>query len=192
MRNLVRQTLGAFICFGAPTSLGELGTCSVFATFDLFAALGLLGLFSAVCEFGVRGAFGAFRAFALLDAFSVFGVLGLFGSIGAFSARGLLGVLGAFGRFRLCAPRSACLARLARIWCSARSARCTYFGRSPCSVCCVGVDARVGIAVGAGGGIGKSVDFYLNVAVFFASAVNIGMRVSIFVCFGRLCLWFVG
>ena len=140
----------------------------------------------------MRGAFGGFRAFTLLDTVSVLGLFGLFGSIGAFSARGLLGVLGAFGRFRLYSPRSACLARLARIWCSARSARCTYFGRSPCSVCCVGVGARVSVAFGPGGGVGKAVDFYADVTVFSASVVNSGMCVSSFVCFGRLCLCFIG
>ena len=186
------QALGAFIAFGAFASLGELGVFSVFGTFDLLAALGLLALFSALGEFGAGGACGVFRAFGLLDAFDVFGALGMFGSIGAFSACGLLGVLSAFGRFGLCPPRSACLVRLARTSCSARSGFCPCFGRSPCSVCGVGVHVRVGVAVGGGVGVGVAVDFYVGVAIFFASRVNIGMRVDMFVCFGRLRLWFVG
>ena len=185
------QVLGALIAFGAFASLGELGVFSVLESFGLFAALGLLALFSVLGEFGSGGACGVLRAFGLLDAFGAFGVFGMFGSIDAFSACGLLGVLSAFGRFGLRPPRSACLVRLTRTSCSARSVFGAYFGRSPCSVCGVGVHVCVGGAVG-GVGVGVAVDFDLCVAIWFANTVNVGIRVDTFVCVGRLRLRFVG
>ena len=159
------QALGAFIAFSAFASRGALDVFSVFGTFDLLAALGLLALFSALGEFGAGGARGVLGAFGLLDAFNVFGTIGIFRSIDAFSACGLLGVLSAFGRFDLCPPRSACLVRLARTSCSARSDFCPYFGRSPCSVCGVGAHVRVGVAVGGGVGVGVADDFFIGVAI---------------------------
>ena len=67
-----------------------------------------------------------------------------------------------------------------------------YFGRSPFSVCGVGVHVRVGVAVGCGVGVGVAFDFYVCVAICFASRIHIGMRVDTFVCVGRLRLRFVG
>ena len=162
------QALGALIAFGAFASLGKLGVFIVLATFGLFAALGLLALFSVLGEFGSGGACGVLRAFGLLDAFDAFGVFGMFGSIDAFSACGLLGVLSAFGRFGLCPPCSACLVRLARTSCSARSALCSCF-RVRRSVCDVDIDARVGVVVGACVGVGVAVGFYVGGAVFLAA-----------------------
>ena len=61
------------------------------------------------------------------------------------------------------------------------SARYAYFGRSPRSLCDVGVDTRVSVVVGAGVGVGVAVGFHVGSAVFFASNVDIGMRADILV-----------
>ena len=74
----------------------------------------------------------------------------------------------------------------------ARSARWAYFERSLYSVCAVCVDARVGDADGAEVRVDVAVGIHVGVAAFFISRVNIGMRVDVFVCFGRLRLLLVG
>ena len=132
------------------------------------------------------------RAFGLLDAFGAFGVFGMFGSIDAFGAIGLHGVPHAFGRFAAYSVRSTCLVRLVRLARLARSVRWVYFGRSLYSVCPVCVDACGGVAVNSAVDVDVAVGIHVGAAAIFASCVNIGVRVDVFVCFGRLRLCFFG
>ena len=165
---------------------------SVLGTLGLFVAVGLLRLFRTFGEFGVRGPFGVFHAFGLLSAVDVFRPFGVFGSIGALGAIGLLGVPNAFGRFAVYSARSVCLIRLVRLARLARSVRWVYFGRSPYSVCPVCVDACGGVAVNSAVDVDVAVGIHVGAAAIFASCVNIGVRVDVFVCFGRLRLCFFG
>ena len=52
-----------------------------------------------------------------------------------------------------------------------RSARYAYFGRSPRSLCDVGVDTRVSVVVGAGVGVGVAVGFHVGGAVFLQATL---------------------
>ena len=56
----------------------------------------------------------------------------------------------------------------------------------PCSVCAVWVGVRVGVAVGAGAPVDVAVGGHVDVTAFFASRVDIGTCVNVFICFGRL------
>ena len=178
-------------CFQRVASRGELGVFSVLGTFGLFTAVGLLGLFRALGEFGVRGPFCVFHAFGLLSAVDVYRPFGVFGSIGAFGAIGLLGVLNAFSNFAAYSARSACLVPLVRLARLASSARWVYFERSLYSVCPVCVDAGVAVAVDADVGVDVAVGIHDCAAAILTSCVNIGVRVDVCVCFGRLRLCFL-
>ena len=56
----------------------------------------------------------------------------------------------------------------------------------PCSVCAVWVGVHVGVAVGSGAPVDVAVGGHVDVTAFFASRVDIGTCVNVFLCFGRL------
>lgn len=160
---------------------------SVLGTFGLFAVRrGWLALLAS-CFARVRYARRVRRVLCIRSAraVDVFRPFGVFGLICAFDAINLLSVLNAFELFVVYSVGSACLVRLVR-FALVRSTSWVYFCCYPCSVCAVWVGVRVGVAVGAVAPVDVAVGGHVDVTAFFASRVDIGTCVNVFLCFGRL------
>ena len=168
-------------------SQGELSVSSVLGTFGLFAVRRVWLALLAPCFARVRYARRVRRVpcIRFARAVDVFRPFGVFGLIGAFDAINLLGVLNAFEMFVVCSVRPACLVRLVR-FALVRSTSWVYF------CCCRAQSALFGLVFASALLSVLVLPLTLPLVVmltsrrFFASRVDIGTCVNVFLCFGRL------